>query len=200
MAGWGSKGSAFEREICKKLSLWWTGNARDDIYWRSSQSGGRATQRLKSGRSTFGSYGDIAFVDPIGEPLLRLFTIELKRGRSHGHPEDLMDCAKSDKQKPFESCLMQAYTAHQAAGSRAWMLICRRDCKIAMVYFPTFILVEMEQGQDIVLGRSARYDLWIKTGVEDNCLRFRFVGVPLDRFLEYVTPGEIVSLCPDPLR
>ena len=29
------KGSAFEREICKKLSLWFTENERDDIFFRS---------------------------------------------------------------------------------------------------------------------------------------------------------------------
>ena len=36
------KGSEFEREMCKCLSLWWTDSKRDDVFWRSAQSGGRA--------------------------------------------------------------------------------------------------------------------------------------------------------------
>jgi hypothetical protein len=37
------KGSAFEREVCKRLSLWVTSNRRSDVFWRSAMSGGRAT-------------------------------------------------------------------------------------------------------------------------------------------------------------
>lgn len=74
------KGSAFEREIAKKLSLWWTEGERDDVFWRTSQSGGRATTRFKSGKSTSGSGGDLTFIDEIGKPLIDYFLIELKRG------------------------------------------------------------------------------------------------------------------------
>jgi len=27
------KGPKFERKMCKKFSLWWTNNKRDDIFW-----------------------------------------------------------------------------------------------------------------------------------------------------------------------
>jgi hypothetical protein len=42
-----AKGSAFERAICKRLSLWLSRGERDDLFWRSAMSGGRATLRLR---------------------------------------------------------------------------------------------------------------------------------------------------------
>ena len=76
------KGSAYERTISVMLSKWWTNNERDDIFWRSSASGARATMRKKGGKSTANSVGDIMALDPIGQPLLDTFTIEVKRGYS----------------------------------------------------------------------------------------------------------------------
>jgi hypothetical protein len=78
-----SKGSEFERAVCKSLGLWWTQDLdkpRDDIFWRTSQSGGRATERMKKGIGTAYSAGDITFIDPIGQPLIDTLLIELKRG------------------------------------------------------------------------------------------------------------------------
>ncbi len=134
------KGSSFERKICKQLSEWWSyaleGTARDDIFWRSSQSGGRATQRAKSGKKTFGSQGDIAAVDPVGRPLLEVFTLELKRGRSHGNLGDCVDTANDKRRKPnkFEETLLQAISQAQAAGSQSWLVIAQRDRRRCMVY------------------------------------------------------------------
>ncbi len=75
-----AKGSNFEREISKELSLWASDNQTDAIFWRSEQSGGRATIRAKHGLKTPNSAGDIAFIDPIGKPLLDVFVLELKKG------------------------------------------------------------------------------------------------------------------------
>jgi hypothetical protein len=78
-----SKGSSFEREVCKLLSLWWTQDLnppRDDVFWRTSQSGGRATERMKKNVATAYSSGDVTFIDPIGQPFIDALMIELKRG------------------------------------------------------------------------------------------------------------------------
>jgi len=77
-----SKGSSFEREICKQLSLWWTDDERDDVFWRTSGSGARATTRRKNDIRTKYEYGDVTFTDPIGQPFIDVFLIELKRGYS----------------------------------------------------------------------------------------------------------------------
>ncbi len=77
------KGGQFERTVCKELSLWWTGNEHDDIFWRSSQSGGRATQRAKFGKRTINNSGDIAPTDSSGEPLTNYILFECKTGYKH---------------------------------------------------------------------------------------------------------------------
>lgn len=74
------KGSDFEREIAKKLSFWWTGGARDDIFYRSHSSGARFTSRKKSGKDTAYQSGDITCSDPDGKLLIEYFSIECKTG------------------------------------------------------------------------------------------------------------------------
>ena len=74
------KGSDFERSLCKKFSLWWTNNERDDVFWRTSQSGGRATERKKKGKTTAGSYGDMMSVSKVGKPFEDIFVMEFKKG------------------------------------------------------------------------------------------------------------------------
>ena len=53
-----AKGSSFEREIARILSLWWSKGTRDDIFGRTMSSGAWGTQRAKAGKSTFGQYGE----------------------------------------------------------------------------------------------------------------------------------------------
>lgn len=73
-------GGNFEKKIAKKLSLVWTDNERDDIFYRTGGSGSRFTSRMKYNKNTEGQSGDITFTDPIGKPLIDLFNIECKKG------------------------------------------------------------------------------------------------------------------------
>lgn len=181
----GYKGSDFEREICKKLSVWWTGGGRDDVFWRSSQSGGRATQRSKKGLRTHGSYGDISAVDPVGEPLLKLFTIELKRGSSHGSPGDLLDFKKDNEAHPWVKCLLQTIRSAEQAGSVSWMMICRRDHRLPVCFMPASIYRELHKGG---LYPMVRFRLTIALYDYHD-----FVGIPLDQFLSRTSPGQIIE-------
>lgn len=74
------KGGSFEREIAVKLSLWWSGGKRSDIFYRSQASGGRFTVRRKTGKDTALQGGDITASDPVGEPLIKVWSIECKTG------------------------------------------------------------------------------------------------------------------------
>lgn len=181
------KGSSFERHICKQLSLWWSNGEREDIFWRSSQSGGRATQRSKKGKTTFGSYGDVAAVDPIGAPLIKMFTIELKRGSSHGCPGDLLDFKEENDKHSWMKCLMQAITAHKAAGSMAWMLICKRDHRIPVVFFSAGVLTWLWPKDCPLYAPHLRMKMNTPAG------QFWFVGMSLEDFLEIVTPEQIIQ-------
>lgn len=76
------KGSKFERDICKRMSLWYSHDERDDIFWRTAGSGARATVRMKEGKMTADSAGDICAIHPSGKRFTRLCIFELKRGYS----------------------------------------------------------------------------------------------------------------------
>jgi hypothetical protein len=82
-----AKGASFERLICSRLSLWVSGYTREDLFWRSAMSGGRAT--LHSRRKLYGKKsderkqahnqeGDITAIDPLGSILTKHFVIECK--------------------------------------------------------------------------------------------------------------------------
>jgi len=130
------KGSAFEREICKQLSLWWTGSERDDVFWRTSGSGARAKTRAKTGGQTFGQYGDVQATDPIGQPLLDLFSIEIKRGYSKATLSDFVD--SKQKAKPqLQKFLEQTIKDSQLKGGMcSWMLLVKRDYKNTLLFTP----------------------------------------------------------------
>lgn len=132
-----AKGSEFEREFCKDLSLWWTDQERDDIFWRSSNSGGRATVRAKVGRTTAGQYGDVAAIDFDGLPLLELMTMELKRGYSKNTIQDLVDKKDSAAVQVWEKWIHQTITSATLAGSKSWLMVVRRDRRDTIVFFPT---------------------------------------------------------------
>ena len=77
------KGSAFERDTCRELSLWWSDGERDDIFWRTSGSGARATTRRKQEKRTAYEAGDVGFRCPTGKLFVDFFLLELKRGYSN---------------------------------------------------------------------------------------------------------------------
>lgn len=182
------KGSSYERVICKRLSSWWTYDTQDDVFWRSSQSGGRATVRFRKGQRTAGSYGDICALDPIGEPLLKLFTIELKRGEYVKHPGDLLDCNGSCDCHPFLRAVKQAKDAHRRAGSLSWLLIVKRDFKHNTIFFPSRLLLTGEPLHEFQKELIAEPVFRYRIGGED------FVGMHLEKFLSTVDPAHLAAL------
>lgn len=185
-----NKGGPFEREICHALSSWWSGGTRDDIFWRSSGSGGRATMRGRKGKSTFGSYGDVAAVDPIGRPLLELCTIEMKRGYSRLSAMDLIDAGAQKKKNGFEEFVQQAVTEHEAAGSVGWLLIHRRDKRRAVAYLPSHVFKALcDAGAD--LGASGFAKMSVLLRISGRLVRVRFAAVLLDDLFTEVTPQHV---------
>ena len=134
--GKSNKGSNFEREICKQLSLWWSDDKDEDIFWRTAGSGARATTRAKKGKKTYGNDGDIQAVNPIGEPLMKVCNIELKRGYSKHTITDLIDKPKKAKKQMYEKFIEQTIEENTNSGAKYWMLITKRDRREALVLIP----------------------------------------------------------------
>lgn len=125
------KGSAFEREFARKLSLWWSEGKADDWFWRLGGSGGRATNRAKSGRNTANGYGDIAAQCPEAQKLLNIVTFELKRGYSSTTIQDLLDKPKGPNQ--MRDFIEQAKRSASLAGTPFWILVFRRDLREELI-------------------------------------------------------------------
>src|SRR5215831_8969133 len=72
------KGAAWERKCCKGLSRWTTDGKRDDIYWRTAMSGGRATFQLKQDIINRAQAGDMTAISPEGFALAERCLFEMK--------------------------------------------------------------------------------------------------------------------------
>lgn len=76
-----SKGAAFERGVCVALSLWMSHNKSEDLYWRSSMSGGRSTVAARKGKRLAAQAGDISCIHASGSPFTDNFYVECKSYR-----------------------------------------------------------------------------------------------------------------------
>ena len=133
MPGGSKKGFPYEREIARKLSLWLTDSVRDDVLWRTEGSGGRATNRMKSGKRLPFSYGDLTVKDPTNQRAIDFISnvlIEIKRGYSKAGKNDVLDLIDKKKGTPL---LIQWWAkaseeASQAGRKYVWILF-KRDRK-----------------------------------------------------------------------
>lgn len=190
------KGSSYEREVCKQLGKWWSGGIRDDIFWRTSGSGARATVRSAKGQKTSGQYGDICAIDSIGEPLLQVFSIELKRGYSANSFGDMFDFPAKAKKQKWEVFYSQAKASAEASGALYWMLIWRRDRRKALVFMPLGAIKEVvfsgsgPESFSSFPNISAAVPLYGDKMVEVFCCAF-------EDFLKLVKPQRIIQIWKD---
>ena len=177
MAKGHGKGSAFEREISKRLSLWWTDDEQEDVFWRSDQSGGRATQRAKQGKSTSNSYGDLACISPIGQPFIDQFCVELKRGYS----KDLTILPILDNPKAKHTLI------------EFWNQ-CERDRQLAKRPW-SLVIFKRDRMKECVLMEQRLYNRigrWCGDyGKPTIRISSKYIIVHLDTFLDWLSPEVI---------
>lgn len=136
MANKSYKGRRFEIWLATELSKWWTNGERDDVYYHTHDSGGRATKRTAKGKSTKGLHGDIHAVDPIGQPLLDLFVLECKNGYPRATLHDLLDKPNKAAKQTWEKWIEKAEASAKAAGVDWWLIFHRRDRRETVVVMP----------------------------------------------------------------
>lgn len=130
-----AKGGAYERVICKELSLWLSSGKAEDWFWRSAASGGRSTVRARIGKSTAGHDGDICATCPAGAVFTSLVTVEVKCGYNKVTLADVFDRPTTLKQQGLEAFFEQTLAAQKRSKAPHWMLIHRRDRREPVVYF-----------------------------------------------------------------
>jgi hypothetical protein len=138
------KGENYERDICKFFSLWITDQKRDDIFWRTSGSGGRAGHRKQKKKDTAFSAGDMTFIDPIGEAFIRYFLVEIKRG----YTDKISVLGLIDKTVKGQPKLIQWWDKGEKEkddhNRYATMLVFKRDYCIPLVAFREATFIELE--------------------------------------------------------
>jgi hypothetical protein len=136
------KGSQYERDISRQLSLWWSEGKEDDWFWRTDTSGGRATTRAKSGKSTANAVGDLSARTEEGSILLREYVIEVKRGYN-----DLEILPLLDKDKVMSNNFVvwwKKLTHEGVLTQRKPLLIFKRDRAHACIIMSPTTFMEFE--------------------------------------------------------
>lgn len=135
-----AKGGQWEREFSVFLSEWAV-PGRSDLFWRSQNSGARATVRARKGLKTAGQASDIAATDPLGLPFTQLITLELKNGYTGtSNAADFLDRNLKKKTAAkltlMEIWYWQVKAAQKNEGNPYWMIVARRNQRNAVVLFP----------------------------------------------------------------
>jgi hypothetical protein len=180
-----SKGSSFERAICKELSLWWTDGKRDDIFWRTAGSGARATVRRGRNCDTANSAGDVCALHFSGQPFVDHFIVELKKGYSREIDVlKMVDAAPRRKPCVLTQWLEKAWReVTENNRVEAW-LIFQRDRAKPMLVFRDDFLRNLESSID----KSYPYP---SIHVLTNAMFWRFVV--LREFLGWYKPAQVMA-------
>ena len=125
------KGSSFERECSRMLSLWWTNGKRDDAIWRSASSGALTT--VGKGRY-LAHTGDFAATDGEAELLFKHVIIEAKRGYNRYSVQDLLDVPeKSLAKSPVYEMVIKLIESGKTQKKHV-MLLWKRDRRDLLVF------------------------------------------------------------------
>lgn len=200
-----AKGGGFEREVSKRLSLWWSAGKTDNLFWRTPNSGGQATVREKKGIYSYHGHGDISYRHPSGKKLIDMFAIETKRGYNKGEfkggknsPSSfqvLLDAKKHVKAGMFETWLFQAEKAAKNAKAKSWLLIHRPDGRRDMVYMPFDIAdllfrIGPKRPIEEVLDHYVSVSIRFNHKIQQMRVK-RLFGMRLESFLKLVQPDHV---------
>lgn len=185
-----AKGNQFERDICRKISLWWTQGKHDDWFWRTATSGGRATVRSKAGKDTHGHNGDITATHPQAMILTKLVTMELKCGYSKHLITDLVDRRAGSAQ--WLEFFKQAIDAANNAKSPYWWLIVHQNRKETMVYMPWVMAQRLHRVCPIAKAP------FVQMSIRPVQQPVHVIGFKLDSFFWFVQPENLIIGCEQP--
>ena len=141
LGGGSQKGSAFERKVCRQLSHWLSGGKREDLFWRSAMSGGRATLGLKKGMVRATQAGDVTAIDGkgLGAQFLKQFVVECKHVKSLD-----LDKAVAKQTGAFVKYWAK-HLGEARAHSRSPFLVARQN------RFPTLLFLDMDGAEHFAL-------------------------------------------------
>lgn len=195
------KGASFERETARELSTWWSDGENDNLFWRTSQSGGRATTRKKAGKANNAQHcGDLCAINPLGQPLISFITLELKRGYQSATIADLLDRPQKAAQQTYESFFQQVITSSIDANTPHWVLIHKRDKREKICFFPWDLFEKLVEVKAFPNYPRPLFCInspmtWLsENDVKEAGPDIRLAGMRLADFLSGVKPKHILKL------
>jgi hypothetical protein len=93
-----AKGSGYERQICKHLSIWIQGTEKPYLFWRQPASGGLSTI---DGRNSENLSGDIRSINTTSEWFCGIYSVEIKTGYPDASLDKFLKYNKSDPLRAF---------------------------------------------------------------------------------------------------
>ena len=191
--GGSNKGADFERRICKELSLWWTQDdpegSKDNIFWRTSGSGARATQRNKKGLDSNMFSGDVGLLDSRGEDFLKLCIIEIKRGYSLHF--DLLNYLDGKKSGGILFEFWDKICKESDKLNKEPLLILKRDRKDTCIALQTSLISRIMHHSGPPLGRKITLEQNFTYVLEKGK---RLVILPFSEFLTWARPTSFMNL------
>ena len=140
VGGGKAKGSAWERESGKALSLWLTKGAMPDIFSRNVLSGGAFTAAQGRGKESNRMAGDLMAAHPAAFRFLANYIVECKHLASLGLEAFLFDTERSS---PLSRIIMYARGQARQTGLH-YMLIAKQNRREA------FVIVDGSIGEQLL--------------------------------------------------
>jgi len=165
-----SKGSSFERDTCKFLTKYFTGNDKPYVFWRSPSSGA-------IGISSPNASGDIIALDEKYMWFTDKFNLELKTGYADA---DFHKHFKDNKNNTIEDFWIQ----------------CQKDAKLKNKYG---ILIFRKKGYQTIIGIQEDIFLQLKT-FPTKYMLVSFLEMPkivffdFNKFFEIVKPEHLQAI------
>jgi len=188
MANKSSKGGEFEREFSKIFSKYVSNGKRTDIFWRTAQSGGRATQRAKQNLKTEGAYGDITCLDSTYSFVTEACCFELKRGYNNTNFQDMVDGTK--KEPELKKFWTQCERDRELGGRLFSIVVTKRDRKKPIITIPRKLHYLI----------SHKIGLCLYNRIDISYKGMSTTSIPLEEFLENVPASSFLRILKEQLR
>lgn len=189
-----SKGSLFEREVGKNLSLWLTEGEQSNIFSRNVLSGGGFTITAKTGIETPNIPGDLMAASPLAFEFLSMFSIECKHRADIGIDVYLRDT----KGTSFLSKTIKHTKEQAELHNLSWMVIAKQNRCDTMVF------MEHGIGRQCVINNALqddlRYHILCNDTVFLTTLDQLVTVVPVEKFIRTMKARQFRGAPPAPQR
>jgi len=136
-------------------------------------------------------------VDSVGQPLIDLCTIEIKKGYGRNSYFDLIDKLPKETKQPYKKFIQQAIDQHYKAETEWWLLITKRDYKETLIAMPIGLKRELSCESMTNLSKcvpSMRFRFQLKESKRKSPIREKIFVTTLDEFFRVVSPNHIKRL------